>query len=348
MTMSDRELDQDELAVIAHAAAGLTWQEVGAALGVSERTVRRRFANAAATLGTRGAVQTVAVAVARKLVDPEDSPEKAVITPRHTTPTAGAKPGRKPGQTIAAAIPKICATLPTVGGALPLACAAAGVSYNTVLERQKNDPDLRRRLLSAGWAPGRHGPTPRVAAALDTVLAELSRGATLGKAAQTAGISSPTVYTHVRRDAAFRAQFEQARDEGRQASRRTRDRDASRQSRGDPRRQKNGGKQTPREHNIRTRDQRRRKTLARFTPDAERALLAALRSGGPIAQAAEQVGMTPQTLFGRARFDRAWSVRLDRALMVGRDPGISHGTDHAYKRHRCRCPECREAHARFT
>lgn len=502
-------LDKDELAVLAHAAAGLTWQETGAALGASERTVRRRVGSAADKLGTRGVVQTVAVAAARGLIDPEKPPEPASFTPLDRPRTGGAVSGPKPGLTIAAAIPDICAALPLVHGSLPAACDAAGVSYKTVLHRQKHDPELRSVLLAGGWAEGpgpkgERGPSRRVAAGLVIVLAELSQGATLVAATEAAGISAQTVHYHLDKDPALAERFEQAREEGREA-RLPFDRDdlleaiadgtslgeyASRISlssgylyalisdtpglkeqvqqaratrravlpddaakildklrggaslagacaaagvaygtvgswrarhpeldaeirklleenrRRDPpwagpliaaledgasfkaaceaaevhfvtpyrvrrerpdldarvraavetgkqrshdSRWRRGDRDDParRGHNESTRDQRRRKTLERFTPEVERTLLAALRSGVPLAQAAEQVGMTQQTMFGRARFDRAWAVRLDRALMAGRDEDLGHGTDYVYKTYKCRCPECREAHARY-
>lgn len=415
----------------------------------------------------------------------------------------------RPARGIDAAIPEICAVLPDVYGSLQAACNVVGVSYKTIFGKQRDDPDLHQALLDAGWVPlhrskGERGPSGRVAAALATVMAELSQGATLKAATETAGISVPTVRYHLDKDPALAERFEQARKQGREArlpfdrddlvaaiangttvreyaarigvssnhlsaliadtpglkeqveqarearravlpdeatkildhlrdgatladactavgvarntvvawrerhpeldaeirtlleANRRRDlpwvgpliaaledgatfKDAckvagvhfvtayrARRMRPDldarvraaietakqrphDSRWRRGDRDTAarRGHNRSTRDQRRRKTLERFTPELERTLLAALRSGTPLVQAAEQVGMTQQTLFGRARFDRAWAARLDHALMDGRDESLGHGTDYVYKAYKCRCPECREAHARF-
>lgn len=189
-------LDEGELAVVAHAAAGLTWSETADALGSSERTVRRRLTSAAEKLGTRGVTHTVAVAVARGLVDPFHP--------------LGAAPAEPPA-------------------------------------------DPRR---PAGSPPA-GAPDPR-------------------------GL-----------------------------------------------------------------DRRRSQVLARFTGRVEEALLEMLRRGSSLSDAAEQIGLTPQAVFGRARWDREWASRLDSALMDGRDPYLSHGTDHTYKQYGCRCPDCRAAHSRF-
>ena len=222
MTETATLLDPDELAVLAHAATGLTWQEVGDALDAGERTVRRRFASAAEKLGTQGVTHTVAVAAARGLIDPESPPQAASLTPRYRPATGRVVSGPRPGQTVAAAIPEICAILPTVYGSLHAACAAVGVSYKTIFNRQRNDPDLHQALLDAGWIPlhrakGKRGPSGRVAAALVTVMAELSQGATLKAAVETAGISVPTVRYHLDQDPALAERFEQARKAGREA-----------------------------------------------------------------------------------------------------------------------------------
>lgn len=380
------QLNEAEIAVLAHAAAGLTWQEVSQAVGASERTVRRRFAEAAAKLGTSGVVQTVAVAVARQLVDLGRPPEPAVVTRR----AARAESTPRPRRPVDAAMPQICEALPTAHGNLRQACAIAGVSYRTVLNWQANDSNIRRKLLEAGWVPQKRRPSKRVAAALEAVLEHLSNGATLTDACAAAGITYNTLVNWREHLPELDAEITRSRDENRRRDpawanalltalrsgspflracdtaevsystvhRARRDRpdldkriteaaeEGNRLS-GDSRWRRGARDDLARrEHNRATREQRRRKALERFTPDLERAVLQALRSGVPLVEAAAQVGMTQQTLFGRARFDPAWAARLDRALMQGRDPGINHGTSYAYKAHRCRCPECREAHAR--
>lgn len=380
------QLNEAEIAVLAHAAAGLTWQEVSQAVGASERTVRRRFAEAAAKLGTSGVVQTVAVAVARQLVDLDRPPEPTVVTRQ----VARAESTPRPRRTIETGITQLCEALPVVHGNLRQACAIAGVSYSTLINRQTHDADLRRVLLDAGWVPRKKGPSQRVAAAIEVVLTRMSDGATITEACAAAGITYntlvnwrgqlPELDTEItrlleenrRREPAWVGALLTALESGATFGRACEEAGVKRVTAYEVRRKRPDvnarvvaaiavGKQRShesrwrqgarddrarREHNKATRDQRRRKTLERFTPDLERSVLEAIRNGVPLPQAAAEVGMTQQTLFGRARFDPAWAARVDRALMQGRDPGINHGTSHAYKAHRCRCPECREAHAR--
>lgn len=491
-------LSPPERRVLAHAAGGLSHAETAEVLGVSERTVRRHMERAADKLGTRGITHTVAVAISRGLITPGEP------TPSSREPSREDDPPAPP--TPEDTIPQILAALPGVRGNLPRACKAAGIGYSTVHGWLSRDPDLRKKLRDAGWKPGKRGPSRRMAAALDTVVAELARGATVVQAAEIAGISAPMVSYHVGRDPELAGRIDAARRQGRRhrrpridhedlvaavrdgvtiaqyakrlgisrgmlyqiigdapqlqhaleqaraARRATRppeiesfltllrenpktsiraaagaagisiwrlnrlrsldaDLDAhirqvlaqrlrepawlapllaalengatfktacqmagihfvtayekrreypelddqvraaidKGRSRKDSRRWRQGARDAAarRAHNAETRADRRRKSLAGFTAQAERDLLAALRDGTPLTEAAAQAGVPFQALFGRARWDAAWATRLDQALMAGRDPGLRHGTDHTYKAHKCRCPECRQAHARF-
>lgn len=99
-------------------------------------------------------------------------------------------------------------------------------------------------------------------------------------------------------------------------------------------------------HNAELREQRRRMVLERFAP-VENRLLAALADGVPIAEAAREADLPIQAVFGRAEWDHDWRVRLDHALTEGRDPDLRHGTPHTHRAHRCRCPDCRAAKARY-
>lgn len=366
--MTEPLLDEDEIAVLAHAAAGLTWQESAAALGGSERTVRRRLVSAAEKLGTRGVTNTVAVAVARGLVDPEKPPRKKAITSR-----------TRSGIDVAVVLKALAG-----GASRREAARATGVAPQTLLNRIRVDAELRRQVE---WVQGavvaaaiekvlaalRGGSTlqdaltiadvppaffnacrsadpaideavnqardeglPKRLRWVEPLMAGLRRGMTLQQACKQAGVTSTAVYYQRDRSPVMRAMLDEARgvaSRGAGAAGRWR-----RGARDDVAR---------REHNDQTRDYRRQKTLARFTPEIERTVLESLRAGTPLVEAAALAGMTQQTLFGRGRFDAAWAARLDRALMAGRDPSVKHGTDYTYKVKGCRCPECRGAHARF-
>lgn len=72
-------------------------------------------------------------------------------------------------------------------------------------------------------------------------------------------------------------------------------------------------------------------------------LMTALAAGGHITTVCDTLGVTVQSVRGRAAWDPAWSRRLDQALMDGRDESLPHGTPSTYARG-CRCPECLHAH----
>lgn len=62
-------LTEDETTVLMLLARGCTTDAVARAMGVSERTVRRRVESAAAELGTRNTTQAIVTAVRAGLVD---------------------------------------------------------------------------------------------------------------------------------------------------------------------------------------------------------------------------------------------------------------------------------------
>lgn len=82
----------------------------------------------------------------------------------------------------------------------------------------------------------------------------------------------------------------------------------------------------------------------RFPLRQRRKLLRLLARSTAITDAAEQVGVTVQTIHARTRIDPNWQGLLDQALMTGRDPEAPHGTPTGYRHYKCRCPECRQAH----
>lgn len=96
-------------------------------------------------------------------------------------------------------------------------------------------------------------------------------------------------------------------------------------------------------HNADTTTWRRQKARERLDP-IRTALIHRVAAGVPLTQACTELEVSVVAVHGRAQWDPQWSQDLDAALMVGRDPGLDHGTEGAYRRGKCRCPECREGH----
>jgi DNA-binding CsgD family transcriptional regulator len=167
---------------------------------------------------------------------------------------------------------------------------------------------------------------------MDPLLAELRRGTPLKLACRTVGITPSTVY-EARKYPDIDQEIRAAVDAGRERKHVSRWRKGARDA-------------TARKaHNADDRRRRRAAVRARFAP-VEKDLLKALASGTSLTDAVQAAGLPVQALFQRARWDKPWSDRLDAALMAGRDRQINHGTAWAYKHHRCRCPECRQANDR--
>lgn len=95
-------------------------------------------------------------------------------------------------------------------------------------------------------------------------------------------------------------------------------------------------------------DRKRRRAISRavFPRPLRTALLTQLRSGRPLGEAAQSIRVPAPQIHGFARTNPAFRRELDEALLAGRDPNLTHGTQSAYRYGRCRCPECREAKAR--
>lgn len=77
-------------------------------------------------------------------------------------------------------------------------------------------------------------------------------------------------------------------------------------------------------------------------PSTRSRLIARLRKGDHIEDAARELGVNPQRVFAAARILTAFGEQLDETLMAERDPGLPHGTVTGYNK-RCRCPYCRAA-----
>lgn len=83
-------------------------------------------------------------------------------------------------------------------------------------------------------------------------------------------------------------------------------------------------------------------TEEEFPPSMRSRLIARLRMGVHIDDAARELGVSPQRVFSAARILPAFGTQLDATLTTERDPELPHGTVTGYNK-RCRCPECRSA-----
>lgn len=99
-------------------------------------------------------------------------------------------------------------------------------------------------------------------------------------------------------------------------------------------------------HALAARHDRRTAAEDRFPQRKRGRLLGLIRRGASVADAADRLGLAQQTVHAYARQYTDWQIKLDAALMEGRDPDAPHGTPTGYRWHRCRCPECRQAHHR--
>ncbi|MFF5642996.1 hypothetical protein ACN6LF_001819 [[Kitasatospora] papulosa] len=72
-------------------------------------------------------------------------------------------------------------------------------------------------------------------------------------------------------------------------------------------------------------------------------VLALLAGGATMRQVHDDTGVTPQRIHSFRAHDPQWGVRVDAALMAGRDEGLEHGRHSTYRFGGCRCPECRAA-----
>jgi hypothetical protein len=70
-------------------------------------------------------------------------------------------------------------------------------------------------------------------------------------------------------------------------------------------------------------------------------LLDAIYAGQPFRTTLQDLGLTPNQVWGLARTDKEWSTALEAALTASRRDDLKHGTTPAYVRG-CVCKECRE------
>ncbi|RCV49159.1 hypothetical protein [Marinitenerispora sediminis] len=77
-------------------------------------------------------------------------------------------------------------------------------------------------------------------------------------------------------------------------------------------------------------------------PSTRSRLIAKLRMGIHIEDAARDLDVSVQRVFATARILSAFGDQLDATLTAERDPDLPHGTVTGYNK-RCRCPQCRAA-----
>ncbi|MBB4935512.1 hypothetical protein F4561_006406 [Lipingzhangella halophila] len=77
-------------------------------------------------------------------------------------------------------------------------------------------------------------------------------------------------------------------------------------------------------------------------PSVRSRLIAKIRTGAHVDDAARELGVNPRRVFSAARILSAFGEQLDTTLMAERDPDLPHGTVTGYNK-RCRCPQCRSA-----
>lgn len=77
-------------------------------------------------------------------------------------------------------------------------------------------------------------------------------------------------------------------------------------------------------------------------PSTRSRLIAKLRKGDHVDDAARELGVSPRRLFAAARILTAFGEQLDETLLAERDPSLPHGSVTGYNK-RCRCPQCRAA-----
>lgn len=97
-------------------------------------------------------------------------------------------------------------------------------------------------------------------------------------------------------------------------------------------------------HNAEIRDLRRAAAAGRLGPSVRAYILREVADGRRLPEVAAALGISTNAIHGLARTDPGWRRDLETAVMDGRDPDIEHGAAASYRRQRCRCRDCREAH----
>lgn len=94
-------------------------------------------------------------------------------------------------------------------------------------------------------------------------------------------------------------------------------------------------------HTRDTTSRHRRLRDEQFPEDARAVMLDQVAAGARLPDAVPD-GVSVGMVWGRCRRDESFARALDRALTLGRDATLAHGTASAYRV--CSCPECRRAH----
>ena len=81
----------------------------------------------------------------------------------------------------------------------------------------------------------------------------------------------------------------------------------------------------------------------RLGPGTRTHVLREIATGRGLPEVAKAIGVSTHAIHGLARVDESWRHDLDAALLAGRPADVPHGTPTGYRRHGCRCPECRAA-----
>lgn len=81
---------------------------------------------------------------------------------------------------------------------------------------------------------------------------------------------------------------------------------------------------------------------AQMPPSTRSRLIAKLRMGKHVDDAAAELEISPKLVFSTARILKAFGDQLDATLTEQRDESLPHGTVTGYNK-RCRCPQCRSA-----
>ena len=97
-------------------------------------------------------------------------------------------------------------------------------------------------------------------------------------------------------------------------------------------------------HNAAERRRRADNLRGRFGQEVRVSLLVKVGAGVRVDDAAEAMGLNRRQVEEYAKLHPDFAEVLDAAHRQAAPEGIRHGTDYAYKRHRCRCRECRAAH----
>jgi hypothetical protein len=93
--------------------------------------------------------------------------------------------------------------------------------------------------------------------------------------------------------------------------------------------------------NDASRTRRRVRAQTRLPVEMRQQLLDAIYAGQPFRTVLDDLGLTPNRVWGLAKTDDDWSAALEATLTATRRDDLEHGTSAAYV-HGCVCSECRE------